>query len=295
MKIGSLPTLQAVIRRGTFAGAALEMSVTPSAISQQMRQLEDWFGQPLFDRSGRAVKPTPFALEVVATVDATLARLESLRDRGRGQVSGRLRLGVINSVLLSTLPAILRTVNERFPTLEITLEPENTSEVLLESLKAGEIVGAVVVRPRAGMPRMLVADVLSEEPFALIYPVREARFTQAAEIARAWPWIRYNGSLEGGRLAGAFVRRIAPGLQPRYEIMTTLGVVGMVAEGLGFSVIPLTRQSALRTRAIRLLSLADAMPRRPIVLARRAADADQRRGLGLLRCMREVYRSVKAD
>lgn len=168
MKFGTLPTLQAVIRRGNFAAAAQEMALTPSAVSQQMRQLEDYFGQSLFDRSGRSVKPTPFALEVMGTVDQALADVQALRDRSRPDVGGRLRLGVINSVMLSTLPAILRTAAQLYPTLQITLEPESTSDLLQESLKASDIDAAIMVNPRGGVSRKLVSELLAEEPFVLV-------------------------------------------------------------------------------------------------------------------------------
>lgn len=292
MKFGNLPTLLAVIRRGNFAAAAQEMALTPSAVSQQMRQLEDYFGQPLFDRSGRSVKPTPFALEVAATVGEALGGLEALRDQSRPDVGGRLRLGVINSVLLSSLPAILRTTSQRYPSLDVTLEPENTSETLLESLKAGDIDAAIVVRPRAGVSRKLVYEVLIEEPFALVYPQAATHRAEVETIVGSWPWVRYNGSLEGGRLASAFVRRLAPGLRPKYEIMTAHAVVGMVAEGLGFSVIPRPQPSVLEASPVKLVSLRRMMPKRQIVFARRAADAESRRIEALLQCVKLVYASM---
>ncbi len=292
MKLGTLPTLQAVVRRGNFAAAAQEMALTPSAVSQQMRQLEDYFGQPLFDRSGRAVKPTQFALEVVATVDTALAGLQALRDRSRPEVAGRLRLGAINSVSLSTLPAILRTAGQRYPTLQVTLEPENTSEKLIESLKAGDIDAAILVRPRVGLSRKLVCEILAEEPFVLVYPQESVRKAEVETIVRKLPWVRYNGSLEGGRMASAFVRRLVPGLHPQYEVMTTQAVVGMVAEGLGFSVIPMPQKSLLGGRTVKYISLDRVMPKRQIVLARRAADAENRRIDALLGCVKEVYVSM---
>ncbi|OWT54795.1 LysR family transcriptional regulator [Candidimonas nitroreducens] len=292
MKLGNLPTLQAVIRRGNFAAAARELALTPSAVSQQMRQLEDYFGSPLFDRSGRSVKPTSFALEVVATVDGALAQLDALRDRNRPEVSGRLRLGVINSVLLSTLPAILRTTSQRYPNLRVTLEPENTSEKLLEALKAGDIDAAVVVRPRTGISRKLVCEAVFEEPFILAYPTQTAQPHEVEAIVRALPWIRYNGSLEGGRLATAFVRSIAPDLHPQYEVMTAHGVLGIVAEGLGFSVIPAPQKPVLDLCDVKLISLGERMPKREIVLARRSADVDRRRIDALHQCVKEVYASI---
>ncbi len=292
MKLGTLPTLQAVIRRGNFAAAARELELTPSAVSQQMRQLENYFGSPLFDRSGRAVKPTPFALEVVATIDEALEELDALRDRNRPEISGRLRLGVINSVLLSTLPAILRTTNQRYPNIHVTLEPENTSEKLLEALKAGDIDAAIVVRPRAGISRKLVCETIMEEPFSLVYPFRTKQPDEVGRIVKTLAWIRYNGSLEGGRIASDFIRRIAPDLHPQYEVMTAQGVVGMVAEGLGFSVIPTPPKLVIDANDVKVISLDKMMPKRQIVLARRSTDAERRRIDAFLACVFDVYASL---
>ncbi len=289
MKFGALPTLQAVVRRGTFALAAQELGLTPSAVSQQMRQLEEHFAQPLFDRSGRAVRPTPFALEVLETVEGALTGLQKLRDRNSAQVGGRLRLGVINSVQLSTLPAILRTVARRHPTLEVMLEPVSTSERLLASLKAGDTDAVVVVEPRAGIPRQLAVDPLAEEPYVLVLPPDYAGRPVLAETARHLPWIRYNISLEGGKMASAHVRRAVPGLQPKYELMTTDSVMGMVSEGLGFSVIPMPRAATRAACPARLVRLDRQIPPRSIVLARRVADVESRRIAALLDCVREVY------
>lgn len=295
MRFGALPTLQAVVRRGNFAAAAQELGLTPSAISQQMRQLEDHFGQPLFDRSGRAVKPTPFALEVVATVEGALDRLQALRDRSRPQASGRVRLGAINSVQLSTLPAVLSNAIRRYPGLEVLLEPENTSERLLASLKAGDIDAAVVVRPRTGMSRKFSFELLVEQPFVLLYPPGQRKPASLQAFLQAVPWIRYNVKLEGGRIASAFVRKLVPGLAPRYEVMTTDAVVSMVSVGLGFSVVPMPRQRLLDAYDVQVLRVDRQMPRRAIVFARRAADQDNRRIDALLACTRAVYATAATD
>jgi len=285
--------LQAVVRRGNFAAAANELGLTPSAVSQQMRQLEDYFGQPLFDRSGRAVKPTGFAMEVVATVEGALSGLQALRDRSRPGTSGRVRLGVINSVQLSTLPAILRAASHRYPALQIALEPQNTSEKLLESLKAGDIDAAVVVRQRASASRKLAWNVLAEEPFVLVYPRGHHGPSTVRKIVQTLPWVRYNTALEGGRMASSFVRRISPGLQPRYEVMTTDAVIAMVSENLGFSVIPQPRRAILDALPVSQARLGRQIHPRQILLARRASDSENRRIDALLTCIRDVYSSIE--
>ena len=90
MKMTFFHTLDAVLRTGSLAAAAVEMNVTPSAVSLQMKQVEAHFEQPLFDRSGLQVRPVPFAKEVVKIIRQPMQRLVSLPRRTNVQVEGLL-------------------------------------------------------------------------------------------------------------------------------------------------------------------------------------------------------------
>src|SRR5260221_13205150 len=57
--LNALKCFEAAARAGSFSRAADDLHVTQSAVSHQIRQLEDWFGQTLFDRLGRQTVPTP--------------------------------------------------------------------------------------------------------------------------------------------------------------------------------------------------------------------------------------------
>jgi DNA-binding transcriptional LysR family regulator len=289
MKFGALPTLQAVLRRGSFALAAEELGLTPSAVSQQMRSLEDYFGQPLFDRSGRTVKPTALAREVVGTVQGAIAGLETLRDRNSRDLRGRLRVAAMNTVQLSVLPRALRLMLDRYPALAITLEAESVSERLLEMLKAGHIDAAVIAKPEEGVSRTIQCDQLTDQPFVLIYPRGYSGAVTINDIIANLPWIRYNLKLSGGKIASKFVREVSAGLEPKFELMSTDAVMNMVSEGLGFSVIPRPREALVRIYPVNILRMDRRMRRRQIVLARRASDVDNRRINALLDCMREVF------
>jgi DNA-binding transcriptional LysR family regulator len=56
--LNALRAFEAAARLGSFAAAAAELNVTPGAISQQVRGLEDWLGRPLFERRPRALRLT---------------------------------------------------------------------------------------------------------------------------------------------------------------------------------------------------------------------------------------------
>ena len=169
MKIAFLGTLDAILRRGSFAAAAHEVGLTPSAVSLQIKGLEEYFGQPLFDRSARTARPTPFARELSSNIQGALAAIDALRDKRSPTVSGRIALGTIRSVQTTTLPATLLKLRALHSQLEVRLVQED-SAVLLQLLKAADIDAAIVVRPRAGGSSRLSWRNLARESFVLLAP-----------------------------------------------------------------------------------------------------------------------------
>ena len=57
--LNALRAFEAVARTGSFRAAAADLFVTQSAISHQIKHLEDWLGVSLFDRSGRTPRLLP--------------------------------------------------------------------------------------------------------------------------------------------------------------------------------------------------------------------------------------------
>src|SRR5689334_16816034 len=119
MNIGMFATLVAIVNRGTLAAAAQQVGCTPSAVSLQVKQLEAYFGRPLFDRSTRTVKPTPFGEEVAIIAREFVHRLDGLRAKPTTSVGGRLRLGAIATVQSDVLPQALRILRDRHPALDV--------------------------------------------------------------------------------------------------------------------------------------------------------------------------------
>jgi DNA-binding transcriptional LysR family regulator len=66
--LNALRCFEAAARSGSFSRAAEELNVTQSAVSHQVRQLEDWFGLTLFDRQGRQTIPTAKGQELARSL-----------------------------------------------------------------------------------------------------------------------------------------------------------------------------------------------------------------------------------
>lgn len=275
MKLGFLETLIAVVRHGSFAAAAPAVNLTASAVGLQMKQLEEYFGQPLFDRSTRQARPTDLAREIAATTEGTLETLERFRSRVEIAVSGHIRLGVIESALVTLLPPLVRRLRASAPMLELHIS-RGVSPHLLSELKAGRIDAAIVVRPETGGSSHLCWTTVREEKFVLIAP-SWVQGNDARAVLASNDWIRLDRNVMGGKIAASYVERVVPGKHSSLDLPGTDAVVAMVAAGVGVSVIPATRPEIRRAYNFREVGLGPNAPTRKIALVCRAADAENRR------------------
>ena len=273
MNIAMLSTLVAIVDRGSLAAAAHEVGCTPSAVSLQVKQLEAWFGRPLFDRSARTVKPLPLALEAAAVARDFCDRLEVLRTFPAKAVSGRVRLGAIATVQTGVLPPALRTLRDRHPALDIEILLDD-SDALLTALKAGRIDAAVLVRPESGGSSRLLWQNLAKQPFVMLVPPGVAG-ASAQELLQRLDLIRYDTALTGGRIAVQYLRQAFPRARTSMDVRSIDAIVAMVSAGLGVSIVPQPRKALLDAHGVRELPLKNG-PARQIALARRGADLGNR-------------------
>lgn len=290
MKVEALRSLCAVIHHGSLAAAAPEVNLTASALGLQIRQLEAHFGRPLFDRSARQLRPTAFGLELAETVRSTLDALERLREQGDVSVSGRLRLGVIESAQIALLPAYLKTLRALYPRVEVQIS-RGVSQALIQDIKAGRLDTAVVVRPQSGGSSRLKWMPLRREPFVVVAPP-DCASRDPAEILRRHEWIRLDRSATGGRIAAAYVERRVPGKRPWVDLPGTDAIVAMAAAGLGASVIPATRRALRRAYDFLEVGLGPDAPIREIALACRVQEQENRRILAARHAFEEAARGL---
>lgn len=288
MKLETFATLAAVIEEGSFAAAAATMHLTPSAVSMQMKQLEQYLGQPLFDRSGLQVRPNALAREVAASMEGGLRHLNALRRRASVAVEGVVRLGVIESMQPVLLPGTLRYLRERYPRL--TVRPvRGRSTGLMEMVKAGQLDAAVVARPESGrMASLRWYPVATRELLLVAPPESGARNETAAELLARYDWIRYDRATVTGAMAARHVHSLLPDKRSTMEFDSVTAIVAMVSAGLGVSVVQLMDPTVCDRYPVRRIRLGAEAPVLQVSLVLRKADEDSR----LLQALREAVEAT---
>lgn len=170
-----LHVLRAVAHYGTVTAAAQALHFTPSAASQQIRQLARDLGVDLLEPQGRGVRLTPAAESLLAHADAIQARWDraelDLR-ADQGEPAGPLRASgfpLAVSVLLAPMAARLRT---RHPRLDIRIQEAEVPEsfnLLFEGECDLAVVEATVFNPPLSDARFDQQPLL-DDPFDLVVP-----------------------------------------------------------------------------------------------------------------------------
>jgi len=144
LDIDLLKTFLAISDSGSFTRAAEEVNKTQSAVSMQMKRLEELLGRPLFARDGRASRFTPdgerlveYARRLVALNDEAVATFK------RPELTGTVRFGTPDDYADRFLPEILARFARTHPLVTVDVECLNTS-VLFERAKRGEMDLALV-------------------------------------------------------------------------------------------------------------------------------------------------------
>lgn len=263
-----LKTFLTVVRCGTFAAAGKQIGLTQSAVSAQIRNLEDAVGQSLFDRTGRTAtlnqagaRAVPLAEKILEqfSLMSTPERLEDYR--------GELRIGAIGTVQSCLMPAMLLKLREQAPGIETKLVP-GVSLDLLNQVDSGEIDLAIIIRPPFQLPKELELELVRSEPFVLVAPT-DMDAQEPLKMLTEHPFIRYDRSSFGGRLVTQFMRK--QHIQPRQvlELDELDAIVKMVESGLGIALIPEAGLWVENQPRVQIIDLGDQVFYRDLVLISR--------------------------
>lgn len=135
----------AVKEAGGFTRAAQRLHLTQSAISHQIRRLEEQVGRQLLYRTTRALTLTEDGEDFLRYAERILDTLDSMSQRFRpSPISGMVRFGVLENFLGDRLPILLRQYGRSFPSVRLDVSVGMNLE-LMPMIKAGELDLAVVM------------------------------------------------------------------------------------------------------------------------------------------------------
>jgi len=142
--VDQLRTFIAIAETGSFTRAAEVVNKTQSAVSMQIKRLEERIERPIFSRDGRASKLTEDGQRLLDYARRIIKlNIETLAAFSDAEMTGRVRLGVPDDYADRYLPEIMARFSRAYPGVELTVICEPSID-LLDRIDGNEIDLAIV-------------------------------------------------------------------------------------------------------------------------------------------------------
>ncbi|CUJ68161.1 MULTISPECIES: LysR family transcriptional regulator [Achromobacter] len=287
MQLRHLRYFQAVAEEGSFTRAAARLHIAQPPLSRQIRQFEEELGVVLFERTTRALRLTEAGRFLLEQSRLLTARLDEVLEGTRrlGQTQRRwFGIGFVPSTLYGFVPELIRQLRSADPQVEVGLM-EMTTLPQLEALKAGRIdlgIGRILLDDPAIERRVLMTEPLMAA-VPLHHPLAGMGSVSVERLARE-PFVLYPARPRpnfADHVLGLF-RAAGYSLQVVQEANELQTAIGLVAAGLGVSVVPASVQRLQRQDVVHVRIEGDGFVS-PVIVSYRKDDGSEflLRALGL--------------
>jgi DNA-binding transcriptional LysR family regulator len=270
MNLRQLKSLAEIRNYGSFAAAGDRIGLSQSAISVQMRELENSLGVTLFERSKRPVTLTPEGVRIADIADEVLDRLAQMRRLASGsETLDSVAIGFVPTTVHYLLPRVLEALREAWPELQVQVRSGLSGE-LSAAVARRELDYALLTAPIVEIPELEITNVASE-PFVVIGPASLAGIDSDAGLLRSMPYIAFNRRTWVGQHIAARLQQRGIHVNEAIEIDSLEAIENLVVKGFGVSIVPRRLHDEMDTDRLVQIPFGSPADTRQLVLVRHAA------------------------
>jgi DNA-binding transcriptional LysR family regulator len=241
MEIQQLKGFYYSAKIGSLTKAAEKLSITQSAVSQQIRSLEDELGVQLFNRIGPRKELTPdgeIFLNLISNIIQDMDSLKTMFEDQKGGQSGLLTIAATTLMIMDVLPNIVKNFMKKYPHVRIIILERRWNEVV-SLMQSGDIDFGI------GPIRNIASNInfLEIEPFervlitSLDHPLAQKRNVTLEDIAK-YPMITYEkGLITRGEIDRVF-KEASLNVEMIMEATNAQTIKRYVETGIGVAIIP---------------------------------------------------------
>ncbi len=236
MNLQQLKSLVAILENNSFSAAADKVSLSHSAISLQIRTLEEELGQKMFDRSTRPATLTATGRATAQAAQKALKMVETVRLVGAGlQHRDQISFGIVPTEAQHLLPVVLRELQHRQPGIRIKVKSGLSGNLALQVLNL-DLDFAILTAPITALPELQVQELVIE-PLYVIAPKHIPAVSDGA-LLRAHPFIAFENMTWMGHQVSARLQSRGIRVNEIMEVDSLDAIEKMVREGFGVSIVP---------------------------------------------------------
>jgi DNA-binding transcriptional LysR family regulator len=236
-----------VVEEGNFTKAGQKAGLTQSAMTRQIRGIEDQLGVSLFERTTRSVRLTragTLLYEKSGTILRSANEVLQQVQRDLDLVPPQLRVGVSRGIGMAHLPGFFFAYQRKFPKVHIHVEHLSSGQILAGLENQSLDVGLVCPPPQ--LPRGLHSTYQFRDEFVLIAPPKfrlgptpttlQAKNLPARLFNQRWLLIEQKSNT--GRYLRKWLRENGWNMEPAMELDSFDLIVNLVSLGMGVSFVP---------------------------------------------------------
>ena len=237
MQTTYLETLLSIRRFGSFSAAAKARNMTLSALSMQMKTLEQELGVALFDRSFRPPRLTPTGERIAEDARQVVEAATRLKSHCSepDALNGRFQIGFVTSIAARALAQFLKAAQTRAPDAQFSFET-GLSENLCQGVRAGRLDAAIATEIAEATTGLISHPILQEE-MVLVTPNAHAALAQQ-ELATRLPFFHFMPNSGIGRLIAQVSSTLDAAPRQSIYLDNIESIVSCVSAGLGYSLLP---------------------------------------------------------
>ena len=242
MEMSQLRTFRAVAETLNFTRAAERLHLTQSAVSHQIKALEEELGEPLFIRAKRGVKLSQAGKIALEYVERILDETEALRERIAGKENspaGRVRVAAATQAFVHLFAPLFESFMDSHPGVDLAFRTTvSTEQTVADILNGAADVGFASLAVYS--PNLQVTKLFEDELLLIIgseHPLARKRALTVADLSQL-RFILYEQKTVMRKLVDDFFASL--GVTPRITMLmeNIEAIKSLVGAGLGASVLP---------------------------------------------------------
>ena len=267
-----------VARLGSFTKAAEALLGSQPNLTRTVRNLESALGCTLFVRSNRGVSLTPEGEKLFARVSIACEQIqagEAELASDRGLQSGVVSIGASETALHGFLLPVLGAFHRAYPGVRLRISNHSTPQALA-ALRSGLVDVAVVTSPAEDTDGLHIELLGQFDEVPVCGPSLMHLCGQTLTLAdlSAYPFISLGRETASYAFAYRLFTESGAVFSPDIEVATSDQILPLVRQDLGVAFLPEAFAApALEAKAIGRLRLAEAIPPRRLLMARRSGQA----------------------
>ncbi len=242
MELWQLRTFAEIAETLNFTKASEKLFLTQSAVSHQMKSLEEEFGVPLFIRAKSGVRLTDAGKVALRYALRILSEAEEMREKVTGRekaLAGRVRVAAATQALVYLFAPLFEEFMDKFETVELlfrtTVSTEQTVEDILEGVADVGFASLAVYSPV-----LHVTEIFDDELVLVVS--KKHRLAKETEIfvkhLEKERWILFERGASIRRATDDFFKKVKIEPETALESNDTYFIKLMIEHGLGVSLMP---------------------------------------------------------